>query len=497
MGLVAGIDNGTQSTKVVIYDYDKKEIVAKGQAAHELLADDDGTREQKAEWWITALKEAFTQIDKNILQKVEAIGVSGQQHGFVPVSKEGNVLYNVKLWCDTATTAEVEEILEAYGGENKLLKEVGTQMVTGFTAPKILWLKKNKPELYKKMETILLPHDYLNYYLTGELFMEYGDASGTALLNVRKREWDSKLLKIIDSDRDLLKALPKLIESNKIGGYVTKKASDEFGIPSGIPVSSGGGDNMMSAIGTGVISNGSIAVSMGTSGTMFGYSDKPVIDPGQRLAPFCSSTGGWMPLLCTMNCTVATVLYRDLFEKGVKQFDDIASMANPGCDGIVTVPYFNGERTPNLPNGKGCLVGMTSSNVCQKNIFRSALESALYGMKMGLEAFQEQGFEAKSLFLVGGGSNSPVWRQIAADILEIPVSLPATSETGAYGGAIQALWALKSKEDSSLQIAEVMKKYGIESDSETIEPISGNFDAYRAAYKTYKEYVSTLSPIFK
>ena len=453
MKTIIGIDNGTQSTKVIFYNFENKEIAASASAPHEMISREDGSREQKASWWIDALDACFSQIDPEIKKTALAVGVSGQQHGFVPVDENGTVLNDVKLWCDTSTAGECRELTDAYGSDDDLLKDTGNLILPGYTASKILWFRKAHPEAYARMKHILLPHDYLNFYLTGEAVMEYGDASGTALLNVRSRNWHAGLLKALDPDRDLMACLPRLIESWEPAGRVRSEAARQFGIPEGIPVSSGGGDNMMGAVGTGTIRDGVLTMSLGTSGTLYGYSDKPIVDPDGNLAAFCSSSGGWLPLLCTMNCTVATELMRDLFEYGVREFDELGGRAPAGAEGILTLPFFNGERTPNLPRGKGCIVGMTASNVKKENIFRSALESAILGMKVGLESFQKLGFEAKEVRLIGGGANSKIWRQITADVLDLPVVIPVTAEAAALGGAMQALWCLERLEgrDTSLE----------------------------------------------
>lgn len=494
MRCVAGIDNGTQSTKVLVYDFEGKSIVSVTNAPHELISRDDGTREQESAWWVEALTSCFSRIDPKIKQTIEAVGVSGQQHGFVPVDDQGEVLAPVKLWCDTSTVAQADEITERFGGKERLLQEVGNLVLTGYTAPKILAFKQQHPEEYQKMRWVLLPHDYLNFFLTGTAWMEYGDASGTALLNVKTKRWNKELISCIDDS--LIDALPPLIEAHEIGGYVRKEAADHLGIPEGIPVSAGGGDNMMGAVGTGVISEGKLAISLGTSGTMFGYSDKPIIDEGERLAAFCSSSGGWLPLLCTMNCTVATELYRAMMDMGVKEFDNIAAEANPGADGVITIPFFNGERTPNLPHGRGCMVGMTSQNTTKPNMNRSALESAIYGLKMGLEAFEEHGFKAESTYLSGGGAKSPIWRQITADILGIPVELPSVEETAAFGGAVQSLWALTCKEKGFVEISEVFSQHAPPSDTAKIQPNQEYYQIYEKRYEEYKSYVSALTGLF-
>ena len=496
MAIVAGIDVGTQSTKVICYDSDSKQMLATGQAPHKLISKDDGSREQEASWWIDAMKQCFQSIDPSIRQRIEAIGVSGQQHGFVPVDAEGNVLYPVKLWNDTSTTNECDIITERAGGKDDLLAHEGNLILPGYTAPKILWLKRNHPELYKKLAHVLLPHDYINYWLTGETTMEYGDASGTALLDVKSRTWSKRLLECLDGERDLSTVLPRLIEAEEKAGDVTKAAADALGIPVGIPVSSGGGDNMMGAIGTGTVTDGTLTMSLGTSGTIFGASDKPIIDPQGLLAAFCSSTGNWLPLLCTMNCTVASEVTRVLFEKGVVDFDKTAKEAPIGAEGVVMLPYFNGERTPNYPHGKGCLMGFDLHNMTEVNISRAALESAIYGLKIGLDSFDALGYEAKEIRLIGGGAKSPVWRQMVADVCNLPVVVPTITEAAAFGAALQALWCLEHQSGKGRSMHEIVAGHVVLDREASCHPDSEHVKDYEKAYGRYKRYVDAVAPIF-
>lgn len=497
MRTIAGIDTGTQSTKVVIYDPQAKEILATASAPHELIQASDGTREQEASWWIDAIASAFSQIDQELKDTICAIGVSGQQHGFVPLDREGNVLRAVKLWCDTSTSGQCKTITEAYGGEERLIDEVGNLVLPGYTASKILWLKEQHPDLYERLAMILLPHDYINYVLTGTYTAEYGDASGTALFDVRNRCWDPGILKALDDSRDLQEVLPKLIESREPAGYVTSDAASLFGIPEGIPVSSGGGDNMMGAIGTGSVAPGVLTMSLGTSGTIYGYSDTPIIDPSGALAAFCSSTGGWLPLLCTMNCTVASELSRGLFGRSVKEFDQLAAKAPAGAQGVLMLPFFNGERTPNYPHGKGCIVGMDSTNMSEENISRAAMESAIYGMKMGVEALQALGLNASEVRLIGGGANSPLWRQIAADVLDLPVVIPAIAEAAAFGAVLQALWMLENLENGESSIVRIVDEHLRIDQSKGCTPDAELVPRYKESYERYSDYVDALRPLFE
>ncbi|OHS96032.1 xylulokinase [Tritrichomonas foetus] len=494
--IVAGIDNGTQSTKVICYDVLQKKVVDVGQSKHDLIVENDGTREQKASWWVKALKDSFSQINPEVRSKISAIGVSGQQHGFVPVDRNGEVLYNVKLWCDTSTIEECDEITQKYGGKDKLLNDGCNLILPGYTAGKILWLKKHKPEIYQKLAKILLPHDYLNYILTGRYSMEYGDASGTALMNIRKRKWSTEILHAIDEKNDISQLLPNLIKSDELAGTVTKEAAKYFGIPEGIMVSSGGGDNMICAIGTGTVSNGALTASLGTSATLFGSSDTPIIDPEGNLAAFCSSTNNWLPLLCTMNCTVASELTRSLFEMNIDEINKISSQAPIGSEGVLMIPFFNGERTPNYPRGKGCVVGFTPENMTKSNICRSAMESAIFGLKLGLDSFIKQGFEAKEIRLVGGGSKSKLWRQIIADVCNLPIVVPDVNEAAALGGALQAYWALLNAHGENVPIEKITGEHIQITESTKCKPIPQNVQKYKHSYAKYLEYVKNFKPLF-
>ncbi|AEJ20842.1 xylulokinase [Gracilinema caldarium] len=495
MKTVCGIDLGTQSCKVILYDFEKKVVVARSQAPLQMTARNDGSREQEADWYEKALKACFVGIDADLRASIVAIGVSGQQHGFVPLDEQGKPLYSVKLWCDTATAAECEELTNAAGGEAALLAETGLLMLPGYTAPKILWLKKHKPEQFVRLRHVLLPHDYINYLLTGEYVAEYGDASGTALFDIRQRRWSKKICDLIDPN--LIQYLPRLIESNQSAGLVSKKASDEFGIPEGALVSSGGGDNMMGAIGTGTVQDGFLTMSLGTSGTLYGYSNTPVVDPQGNLAAFCSSTGGWLPLLCTMNCTVATEEFRKLFGIDVRSFDSAAASAPIGADGIVILPFFNGERTPNLPNGRASVQGITAANFNRENIARAALESAIFGMRIGLESFKALNFKAQEIRLIGGGAKSPLWRSMVANIMNLPVRLPAGEEAAAMGAAIQALWCLETAAGLSSSIEALCNTHVQLEGGQVIEPDPKAVSIYDQAYKTYATYLGALSPLYR
>ncbi|MDR1288090.1 MAG: xylulokinase [Treponema sp.] len=494
MKTVCGIDLGTQSCKIVVYDYEKKKTEGEASSPVDMIAENDGTREQKAEWYDEALKKCFGQLDRSLKGTIAAIGVSGHQHSFVPLDEKGRPIYNVKLWCDTSTAAECEELTKCAGSEKKLIAKTGLPMRPGYTAPKVLWLKNHKPKIFAKLRHVLLSHDYINYLLTGVYSAEYGDASGTALFDVRKRKWSGTVSGYISPD--LVRYLPPLVAPGGTAGGVSAAAAALYGIPEGTLVASGGGDNMMSAIGTGTVRDGFLTMSLGTSGTLFGFSKTPVIDPTGNLAAFCSSSGGWLPLLCTMNCTVASEEFRALFGLDVKAFDSEAAKAPIGADGLVVLPFFNGERTPNLPNGRASVNGITAANFSRENLARAALEAAIFGMRIGLEGFNTLGFKAKEIRLTGGGAKSPLWQRIAANVMNLPVRIPAGNEAAALGGAVQALWCLENSRNKKTGIEALVDEHVALEGGATVKPVKAEAAAYDSAYKQYSRYLAALSPLY-
>ena len=501
MSRFLGIDLGTQSLKALVYDSERREVAATGSNELRLISRADGTREQLAEWWIEALHSALEKMPGACRSSVTAIGVSGQQHGFVPLDADGRVLAPVKLWCDTATVSECDEISARFGGRQHCIDKVGNAILPGYTASKIAWLRNHHPDKYAQLATILLPHDYLNYYLTGELVMECGDASGTGLLDIRSRDWHSGMLAAVDPDRDLSACLPPLLSAAETVGTLRAPLAERLGLPAGTPVACGGGDNMMAAIGTGNVSEGRLTMSLGTSGTLFAYADAPCIDPVGELAAFCSSTGGWLPLLCTMNCTVASELARSLLRMDLESMESAARGAAPGANGIVVLPFYNGERTPNLPNGKGCILGLDGDNMTSANIVRASMEAAVFGLRAGLEAFARghdrlvDGFD--EIRLTGGAAGSAVWRQIVADNFGRPVRLPVSQEGAAMGAALNAMLLGSANHGDSRALAAEVDEH-IEFDAEAgAVPDPATQATYDQQFEIYNTWLEKLRPQFE
>ena len=497
MNTVLGIDLGTQSLKVVFYDYRARKLVASAAAPLKVLRDQHGRAEQQAEWWLAALGSALKQVPADVRASAKAVGVSGQQHGFVPVDSQGKVLAPVKLWCDTATQREADEITAACGGRDKCIEYSGNPVLTGYTAPKIRWLAKHLPDAYREMKHVLLPHDYLNYVLTGRMAMEYGDASGTGLLDVRTRTWSGEMLRAVDADRDLSECLPPLLQAHEVLGSTSGDFSGRYGLPAGIPVAPGGGDNMMAAIGTGNVTAGQLTMSLGTSGTLFAYSDKPVVDPEGNIAAFCSSTGGWLPLLCTMNCTYATELMKGTLGVTNDQFDAAIDAIEAGSDGLIMLPFFSGERTPDFPRATASLLGLNAHNCSRGHMLRATVEGATYGIRFGLDALRNLGIDAAEIVLTGGGSRSRTWCQIVADICELPVTLLEQDEGASFGAALHALWILERRDDQSAGIENITREHvGLQSD-QSMMPEVANAARYRDSYAVYLRTVTHLAPLYE
>jgi len=498
--LFIGLDVGTQSVKLVAYDAASRRIVATHGQPLELIAGNDGSREQHAQWWIDAIRACFAKLDPAQRAAAVAIGVSGQQHGFVPLDADGNVLAPAKLWCDTSTSGECDEIMSAAGGAPNCVTLAGNPILAGYTASKLPWTRKHRPEVYAKLTTILLPHDYVNFWLTGQRWMEYGDASGTGWLDVRTRTWSREMLAATDADTNLADFLPPLVEADA-SFAIAAGIADELGLPHGVIVAAGGGDNMMAAIGTGNVAPGVLTMSLGTSGTLFACADRPVVDDttpdgSAGWAAFCSSTGGWLPLICTMNCTVATENVAKLFGFSSRDGESVLEGTKPGADGLVMLPFFNGERTPNLPDARASLHGMDMSNLTRGNVYRAAMEGATYALRNGFDALRAAGMTFDSIRLTGGGSHSASWRQMVADVFDLPVQVPEQAEGAAFGGALQALWAFERGNGRDTAIADIARDHVSVDASTAARPNADAVAAYATHYKGFLKFLDTAQTLY-
>lgn len=497
MSLYIGIDSGTQSVKAVVLDLDTRQVIAEARAPHRLIDGlPVGHMEQHPQEWVAALDTVIAEVAAKVDRaRVRGIGISGQQHGFVPLDAAGEVIRPAKLWCDTSTTAECALITRKLGGPKAAIRRTGSLILPGFTAPKILWLKRHEPANYKRLRHVLLPHDYLNFHLTGNYFMEFGDASGSALMDVRARRWSREAIRAIDPH--LAEWLPALSESSEAAGTLRPALAEKYGVSAEVVVSAGGGDNMMGAIGTGNVAPGVISASFGTSGTIYAFASKPVVDPQGEIAAFCSSTGGWLPLLCTMNVTTVTEQVRGLFGLDHAALEAAVAEAPAGARGLVLLPYFAGERTPNVPDGSGVLLGLNGSSFQRGALARAAMEGATMGMNYGLRRLAELGVKAKEIRLTGGGAKSAVWRQIMADIFGVPVVGMVEDEGAALGGALQAAWCVARREGrSKAKISEFTEGVVALNEATRCQPNKANVARYRELQQVQDELSLALRGVF-
>lgn len=485
-----GIDCGTQGTKAVILDVERGVVLGEGSAPHPLTEGANGRREQNPADWIRALvaatRAALAQAGSDG-QDILGVGVSGQQHGLVLLDDSGKVLRPAKLWCDTESTPENQLLLEHLGGVEGSIERLGLAIAPGYTVSKLLWTKEQHPEVFDQIAQVLLPHDYLNFWLTGRAVAEYGDASGTGYFNVRTRQYDLELLRHIDPSGRLERALPTLIEADQPVGRLRPEVASQLGINPQALVSSGGGDNMMGALGTGNSRAGQITLSLGTSGTLYGYSDEPRISDHPAVAGFCSSNGGWLPLICTMNLTNASGQIRELLGLDLAEFTRLVAESPIGAEGVLMLPFLNGERVPALPTATASLHGLTATNLTRANLCRAVVEGVSFALRYGFDLLRDLGMPGDTLRLIGGGAKSPVWRQLIADLMNTPVVCPVHGEAAALGGALQAAWCWSREQGRPESLDSLTERCVHLDPASRAEPDPARVAEYEAAYQRYRQ----------
>ncbi|OGD35642.1 MAG: xylulokinase, partial [Candidatus Aminicenantes bacterium RBG_19FT_COMBO_58_17] len=452
--------------------------------------------EQDPRVWVEALQKALASALKESKanpRKIVSLGVSGQQHGFVPLDGRGHPVRPAKLWNDTSTIAETEFIVEKLGGKKRFIRKLGISLAVGFTASKILWLKRAEPQQFERMKTVLLPHNYLNFWLTGKAAMEYGDASGTGLMDTRRRVWHREAVAAIDPE--LEDRLPLLRHPAEPLGHVKKQIASRFGMTS-VLVSSGGGDNMMGAIGTGNVAPGICTASLGTSGTVYSYFSRPFVDPEGEIAAFCDSTGGWLPLLCTMNVTNATEYFKSMHGLSNQELETLASRAPAGAEGLVFLPFLDGERVPVLPFSSGVLFGLNKRTFNAAHMARAVMEGTILNLGYGFSRMRSLGLKPSEIRATGGGAKSRLWLQIVADILKTPVVTLAEQEAAAFGAALQSIWAYENEKGQGAGIADIAAER-VRTAKTIVEPEKKNSAIYNSLQERFNSLWKTLTEEFK
>ncbi|MDR3515238.1 MAG: xylulokinase [Azospirillaceae bacterium] len=483
-----GIDCGTQGTKALIVD-DQGTLRGAGHAPHDLIERDNGAREQDPDWWTTAMVKAVRQaIDQaGGGHDIRCLGVSGQQHGLVVVDAAGRPIRPAKLWNDTETAPQNAALIERLGGAAHWFEAFGIIPLTGYTISKLEWLRQHEPDNFRRIHRILLPHDYLNYWLTGRYSAECGDASGTGFFDIRRRVWAQAALALIDGGSGALAAaLPELLAPDSVIGPVTPAAAAALGLSTDCLVAVGGGDNMMAAIGTGNVREGIVTMSLGTSATIYSYSGTPVLDEMGCVAPFCSSSGGWLPLVCTMNATNVTGRAVALLNRDIGYLSEALRASDPGAGGITVLPFLNGERTPDLPTAQGSIHGLTAGNMTAENLTRAMVEGVSFGVLAGLRRILPDG-DPERIFLVGGGARSAEWRQMIADASGAEIVVPAGEEAGCLGAAMQAMAAWTRHQGQAEPLAAIAQRCVAVDVAKTARPDHARRAAYDGAFAVYRD----------
>jgi len=500
MAYLLGIDIGTSGTKTLICDL-KGVVLATATAEHPISSPKPNWSEQNPEdWWLSTCKAT-----KEVLKKakvkgadIQGIGLSGQMHGSVFLDAKGNVLRPAILWNDQRTAKECEEIENAVGGRGALIDLVANPALTGFTAPKILWVRRHQPKIYAKTLQILLPKDYVRFRMTGEYATEVSDASGTLLLDVVNRKWSRQILEVLKIDPQLL---PKMHESQEVTGALNAQAARSMGLIEGIPVVGGAGDQAAGAVGNGIVRKGIISATIGTSGVVFAHSDEPTKDPLGRVHTMCHAVKDkWCVFGCMLSAGGSFQWFRNQLGQAEvsaakKQKVDPysllieeASKAPAGCEGLQFLPYLTGERCPYPnPNARGGWIGITARTT-RAMLIRSIIEGVTFGMRDGLEIMRAMQIDPSEVRASGGGARSDFWRQLQADIYDAPVVVTNASEGPAYGVAILAgvgtgVW--KSVEDACNATIRVTEK--IKPNRKVVVGYEPRYQVYRKLYGDLRE----------
>ena len=426
--LVAGVDSSTQSVKIVVRDAETGELVREARGTHP-----DATEISPSKW----LSE-LTNSTKGLLDDVEAISIGAQQHGMVVIDDNKQVVRDALLWNDTRSAAAATDLINELGGPDKWADAVGSVPVASFTVTKLRWLANNEPDNAKKVSGVMLPHDWLTWQLMGtpdEYVTDRGDASGTGYWSPQTNEYRKDLLKLALGKEV---QLPRVASPNEIIGQTT----------SGISVAPGTGDNMAAALGLGA-ATGDIVISLGTSGTAYTVSANPTNDASGIIAGFADATGNYLPLACTLNAARVINAGAAVLNVSLDQFADLALTAKPGSDGLVLLPFLDGERTPNLPNAKGSMHGLTRSNLTPANFARACIEGMLCSLAEASDVITNfgQGTKPNRVVLIGGAAASKAVQEIAATLFNVPVHIPPAAEYVADGAARQASWALSGSKN--------------------------------------------------
>ena len=501
MKYLIGLDVGTSGAKCIMIDENGK-VVASSTQEYPLSTPRPGWAEQNpADWWDGVVRGLKVILEKANVAAEDILGLSysGQMHGLVALDENNEVIRPAILWCDQRTQKQCDWITEKAGGLEKLLSYTNNRMLTGYTGGKILWLRDEEPDNFARMKVFLCPKDYIRYLMTGEIMIDVSDASGTGFFDTKNRVWSDELIEIAGLDKSIF---PVAVESTTLAGRVTREVAELTGLPEGLPCYAGGGDAVIQAVGSGLVKPGILGVVIGTSGNVTMGLDHYEDNPNGALQMFCGNEPGlYTDFGCTLSAGGSYRWYRDTLcenavaqsrETGVNVYDIMGKDAEtsvPGANGVVFTPYLSGERCPYPdPNCRGSFYGM-SLTTTRGDITRSVMEGVTYSLCQLVEIFGNMARNEK-IYTSGGGAFSALWRQMQADIFNLPVyTMSAASEGGAYGAVLVAgvgagLW---KNLNEAVQV--------IKPETEC-HPIAENQEGYKKSYEIYKKIYHSLKPVY-
>ncbi len=487
MNYFIGIDSSTTATKALLMDSAGK-VLGVASSEYDYETPKPLWSEQHPDLWWQGTCEAIRKVVAETAvstQDIKGIGLTGQMHGMVLLDKNGEVLRPALLWNDQRTGAECDEMRDKIG-KARLIDITGNDALTGFTAPKILWVKNNEPEIYGRIAQILLPKDYVRFRLTGEYATDKAGGAGTQLFDVRQRDWSAELVEALGID---LAWLPPTFEGTAVTDTISPSAAEATGLPVGIPVMAGGGDQAANAVGTGAVVDGIVALSLGTSGVVFASSDAPLVEPDGRLHAFCHAVPNkWHMMGVMLSAAGSLRWFRDTLAPDV-DFTDLVAEAEAipaGSDGLLFLPYLTGERTPHPdPLARGAFVGLTVRHT-RAHMTRAVLEGVAFGLRDSFELMKGAGLaDVQQVRASGGGIRSQLWRQILADVLGTEIVTVNSAEGAAYGAALLTAVSADAFESVEAACSELIKI------TSTTSP-SANQTAYEKAYTQYQQLYPAL-----
>ena len=500
--LFAGLDVSTQGQKIVIIDLEKRSVIysdsinydvdlPKYNTLNGVLKDTDfGVSESNPNMWIDSLHLLFERLktSSDIIQSIKSISVAGQQHGLVAIDKDGNLAKSTsKLWNDFSTAEECEILTNEIGGSEQMITEVANSQRTGYTASKIFHMYRNERELYDNTEHFLLVHNYINWYLTGgKIAMEEGDASGTGIWDPVTKTWSENLMNIISDD--LVSKLPIVSSATKSIGYISNTLANQYGFDLECRIDAGSGDNMYSALGTGNIEYGTVTISLGTSGTAFTTLDQPFVDKDGEIACFCDSTGKYLPLLCISNMAGGYNTFLEENNLSHTDFETLLTQTPPGNNGNIIIPWYSGERTPDIPEACPIYFGFKYEEMNIKSIARGLIEGHVLNLFAG---FSKMPVNPDIIHLTGGLSQSKSWCQMIADIFDCE-TVPVKGEGAALGAAIHAAWVWKNENGLSCDLAQLVNPFIIFEEGLRCKPDKKNVKIYQNLFLSYEALVKRV-----